>query len=318
MSCVFERVMSNIAFIFPGQGSQRTGMLADLIAKEPVVKETLAEASDITGLDIFQLINKGSEDQLNMTQNTQPVLLASSVALWRLWCDKQLVTPSIMAGHSLGEYSALVCAKALAFEDGLRLVQKRGQYMQEAMSDEKGAMVAVIGLDDESVVDICSKIQNESGKVLAAINYNAPGQVVVAGAKEAVELSLSEFREAGARKVVSLSVSVPSHCLLMKPAADRLSEDLCKTTVRKPKIPVVQNVSAVMESNPDLIVENLTKQLYSPVHWVKSIQLIASKNIEIFYECGPGKVLAGLNKRIVKGSSVVYMEDSTAFEVQSC
>lgn len=306
--------MSDIAFVFPGQGSQKVGMLADLIASEPLVAETFSEASEVLGFDITSIVLEGPEDTLNMTQNTQPVLLAASVALWRLWCERQEPRPSIMAGHSLGEYSALVCAGTLSFSEGLQLVRKRGQYMQEAVPAGTGAMAAVIGLEDATITEVCDKISAESGLVLSAVNFNAPGQVVVAGNREAVDGSLATFKEAGARKVVPLSVSVPSHCALMKPAAERLVEDLSEVSIEVPKIAVVQNVSAEVVSDPALIRENLILQLYSPVRWVESVQAIASTGVEALYECGPGKVLAGLNKRIVKGIPVIAMDCASAFD----
>ena len=306
--------MNDIAFVFPGQGSQKVGMLAELIVNEPLIAETFDEASEVLGFDVKSLVSEGPDEALNLTQNTQPVLLAASVALWRLWCDKKKQTPSIMAGHSLGEYSALVCAGALSFSEGLLLVRKRGQYMQDAVPAGVGAMAAVIGLDYVVISDVCDKVSTQTGLVLSAVNFNAPGQVVVAGNCEAVEASLPYFKEAGARKVVPLPVSVPSHCALMKPAAERLAKDLDGISIEVPKIPVIQNVSASVVSDPALIRKNLVQQLYSPVRWVESIQLAATKDIKVFCECGPGKVLAGLNKRIVKGVSVIAMESASAFE----
>jgi len=309
--------MSNIAFIFPGQGSQKIGMLSELLVKHSVIADTFIEASDITGLDMVHLIIKGPEQDLNLTQNTQPVLLAASVALWRLWQEKRDQLPSVVAGHSLGEYSALVCAGAISFTDGLKLVQKRGIYMQEVVKTGDGAMAAVLGLDDDAVVEVCKKVSNSLKAVLSAVNFNAPGQVVIAGDRKAVEASMANLKKAGARKVVLLPVSVPSHCALMKPAADRLEKDLREISIETPTIAVVQNATASFAHTPVDIFKNLVLQLFTPVRWVESIQTLATQGVEVFYECGPGKVLSGLNKRIAKEVPVVSLENSNIFDLSN-
>ncbi len=305
--------MNNTAFIFPGQGSQKVGMLAKLMAAEPLVINTLTEASDLINLDILSLIKEGPAETLNLTENTQPILLTASVALWRLWQQKGGAIPEIMAGHSLGEYSALVCSEALSFADALHLVKKRGLYMQEAVPENTGAMAAVLGLDDSEIIEICDKVMHTSDATVSAANFNAPGQVVIAGHKQAVNAALPLFKEKGAR-VIPLPVSVPSHCKLMEPAAKQLAEDLQKVSVEPPKIPVIQNVVAEVVSDPEVIRNNLVQQLYKPVLWSASVQKIADRGITKFYECGPGKVLAGLNKRIINQVSVATMESELAFE----
>ena len=306
--------MSEIAFIFPGQGSQKTGMLSELIKSELIVRDTFTEASDLLGFDLPELLQPEFGDKLNLTQNTQPVLLTSSVALWRLWKQRTARRPVVMAGHSLGEYSALVCADALSFENALSLVRKRGQYMQESVPSGTGAMAAVIGLADSEVIRLCEEISRDSGRVLSAANFNAPGQVVIAGHYETVRESVSLFKAAGAGKVVELPVSVPSHCALMKPAAESLRQVLNGISFQSPQIPVIQNITSGIEREPSAIRENLIRQLQGSVRWVESINTVINMGINTFYECGPGKVLAGLNKRIDKNSKVVALDTSEAFE----
>lgn len=300
------------AFIFPGQGSQSVGMLAAAVDAEPVVAATFAEANETLGFDLATMILNGPAEDLGTTCNTQPALLAASIALWRLWQQRGGELPAYVAGHSLGEYSALVAAGVLAFADALRIVRNRGLYMQEAVPAGQGAMAAVLGLEDDKVVALCAEV-GQPREVLSAVNFNAPGQVVIAGTAEAVQRAIPVLTSAGARKVMPLPVSVPSHCALMKPAAERLAQDLAAITFAAPRIPVVQNVSATIVTNPDELRTNLVSQLYQPVRWVESVQLMVANGINQCYECGPGKVLAGLSKRIDRSLAVVALEEMTAF-----
>ena len=300
------------AFIFPGQGSQSVGMLAAVVDAEPVVAATFAEANETLGFDLANMILNGPAEDLNNTCNTQPALLAASTALWRLWQQRGGELPAYVAGHSLGEYSALVAAGVLEFADALRIVRNRGLYMQEAVPAGQGAMAAVLGLEDDKVVAQCAEV-GQPGEVLSAVNFNAPGQVVIAGTAEAVQRAIPVLTSAGARKVMPLPVSVPSHCALMKPAAEKLAQDLAAITFAAPRIPVVQNVSATIVTNPDELRTNLVSQLYQPVRWVESVQLMVANGINQCYECGPGKVLAGLSKRIDRLLAVVALEEMTAF-----
>ena len=300
------------AFIFPGQGSQSVGMLLAAVDAEPVVAATFAEANETLGFDLANMILNGPAEALNTTCNTQPALLVASTALWRLWQQRGGELPAYVAGHSLGEYSALVAAGVLEFADALRIVRNRGLYMQEAVPAGQGAMAAVLGLEDDKVVALCAEI-GQPGEVLSAVNFNAPGQVVIAGTAEAVQRAIPVLTSAGARKVMPLPVSVPSHCALMKPAAEKLAQDLAAITFAAPRIPVVQNVSATIVTNPDELRTNLVSQLYQPVRWVESVQLMVANGINQYYECGPGKVLAGLSKRIDRLLAVVALEEMTAF-----
>ena len=251
---------ANIAFVFPGQGSQSVGMLAELAADYPMMIETFAEASEVLGYDLWRLVQHDDEGQLNQTHITQPALLTASVALWRLWLHQGGITPSILAGHSLGEYSALVCAGALDFVDAVRLVQARGQFMQAAVPPGEGAMAAIIGMDDDAIAFACEA--SAQGQVVAPVNYNSPGQVVIAGSKSAVERAMVACKEAGAKRALPLPVSVPSHCALMLPAADKLRTMLTGIQVRVPTIPVVQNVDAKVADSAESIVNNLVAQLH--------------------------------------------------------
>ncbi|MDP0563454.1 MAG: ACP S-malonyltransferase [Candidatus Endonucleobacter sp. (ex Gigantidas childressi)] len=299
-------MMDIFAFIFPGQGSQQVGMLAEY-CEESIFIDTLGEASEILGIDLPFLFASGPAEKLNRTENTQPVLLAASVALWRVWSARhEWRRPSFMAGHSLGEYSALVCAGAMAFRDALPLVRKRGLYMQEAVSEGEGAMAAILGLVDNDVVSVC--LAAAQGQVVEAVNFNSPGQVVIAGNREAVERAMVQAKDAGAKKVVLLPVSVPSHCGLMKTAADKLKIALESVEIISPVIPVIQNVSAEICSDPEGIRNNLVAQLCSPVRWVETINVLSESGVVSFVECGPGKVLSGLNKRIVRQATVVSLE----------
>ena len=289
---------ANVAFVFPGQGSQSVGMLAELGAQHSVVIDTFAQASAVLGYDLWQLIQHDVDSQINQTHITQPVLLAASVALWRLWLQQGGSTPNILAGHSLGEYSALVCGGALDFADALRLVEARGQFMQAAVPPGEGAMAAIIGMDDEAVVAVCEA--SAQGQVVAPVNYNSPGQVVIAGATLAVGRAMVACKEAGARAAMPLPVSVPSHCELMLPAAEQLRTMLADIEITVPTIPVVQNVDAKVATAAATIVNNLVAQLHQPVLWTQCVESIAASGVDLVVECGPGKVLNGLSKRINK------------------
>jgi [acyl-carrier-protein] S-malonyltransferase len=282
--------------IFPGQGSQSVGMLSDLYAGYPQVDETFSEASDMLGYDLWQLVNEGPVDELNQTDRTQPAMLAAGVAVWRVWLASDGPAPAVMAGHSLGEYTALVCAGAIAFTDAISLVAERGRCMQRAVPEGTGAMAAILGLDDEAVIDVCHTA--EEGSVVTAVNFNSPGQVVIAGNAGAVQRAMQLAKERGAKRAVQLPVSVPSHCDLMKPASEQFAEHLQATTIVKPKIPVLQNVDVTAHDEPDTIRDVLAQQLYSPVQWVRTIEAMRQRGITRLVEAGPGKVLAGLAKRI--------------------
>ncbi|WP_313049247.1 ACP S-malonyltransferase [Atlantibacter subterraneus] len=289
--------MTQFAFVFPGQGSQAVGMLADVAAQYPIVEETFAEASAVLGYDLWALVQQGPAEELNKTWQTQPALLTASVALYRVWQQKGGKAPAMMAGHSLGEYSALVCAGVIAFSDAVRLVELRGKLMQDAVPEGTGAMSAIIGLDDDAIAKACE--ESALGQVVSPVNYNSPGQVVIAGHKEAVERAGAACKAAGAKRALPLPVSVPSHCALMKPAAEKLAVELQNITFNAPAIPVVNNVDVACATDPDEIRNALVRQLYSPVQWTKSVELMASRDITHLYEVGPGKVLTGLTKRIV-------------------
>jgi len=292
-----------LGFVFPGQGSQSLGMLAELADKFPIVQQTFAVASDVLSYDLWQLVQQGPESKLNETQHTQPALLTSSVAIWRVWNENQGDHPTIMAGHSLGEYSALVCAGAMKLEDAITLVAKRGEYMQEAVPAGEGSMAAILGLSDEQVKSACNDAAQ--GEVVAAVNFNAPGQVVIAGSSAAVDRAMELCKESGAKRALKLSVSAPSHCQLMAPAAERLKERLLKTEISTPSIPVINNVDVAMESDADRIRDALVRQLCNPVRWVETIEAMANEGVDRLIECGPGKVLVGLNKRINKEMTVL-------------
>lgn len=302
----------SFAFVFPGQGSQHLGMLAELAAQHAVIQETFAEASEVLGYDLWDLVQNGPEADLNQTDKTQPALLTAGVALWRLWQQQGGEKPAIMAGHSLGEYTALVCAGAISFADGVTLVRKRGEFMQAAVPAGAGAMAAILGLDDEGIKAAC--VSAAEGAVVSPVNFNCPGQVVIAGEKAAVERAIDACKAAGAKRAVPLPVSVPSHCALMKPAADQLAEVLASITVSLPSIPVVQNVAARVPATPEELKQNLLAQLYSPVLWTDCVQAMVAQGVETTLECGPGKVLSGLNKKIHKALVVKAINDPEGFD----
>jgi len=310
MNAATENTDATLAMVFPGQGSQSVGMLSELAANYPLVNETFAQASDVLGYDLWKLTRDGPEDELNRTDRTQPAMLAAGVAVWRVWQQEGGVVPGVMAGHSLGEYSALVCAGAMDFTDAIRLVEQRGQYMQSAVPAGVGAMAAILGLDDATVADVCSRAA--AGEVVSPVNFNSPGQVVIAGNADAVQRAIGLAKEAGAKRALPLAVSVPSHCALMQPAAEQLAERLAQTSISTPSIPVIQNVDAVRHDQPDAIRDNLKKQLYSPVQWVLTVQNMGGQGVTRIIEAGPGKVLAGLCKRIDKSiaGAAVFDPDS--------
>lgn len=297
--------MSKTAFIFPGQGSQTVGMLSDF-ADEPVFSHTFNEASGALGYDLWDLVANGPAEKLNNTAITQPALLTAGVALWRYWEQRGGFRPHYLAGHSLGEYTALTCAGVFSLGDAVRLVAKRGEYMQAAVPQGTGAMAAVLGLEDEQVREACTAAAQ--GDVVEAVNFNAPGQVVIAGEVKAVERAIETCKEAGARRAIALPVSVPSHCALMRPAAEQLAEAITEVNMFQPEVPVINNVDVVATADVDEIRDALVRQLYSPVRWVETIQKLHQEGVTHAYECGPSKVLAGLIKRIEKSIAVLAME----------
>ncbi|TGG95622.1 ACP S-malonyltransferase [Natronospirillum operosum] len=299
------------AFLFPGQGSQAVGMLGDMIANADVVRDTFGEAGEALGYDLLDLVSNGPEDSLNATERTQPAILTASVALWRLWQHKGGPVPDYLAGHSLGEYSALVAAGVLKFADAVRLVEKRGQLMQSAVPAGEGGMAAIIGLTDEQVLEACAAAGTD---VCEAVNFNAPGQVVIAGSKAGVDKGMAAAKELGAKRALPLAVSAPSHCVLMKPAAESLAAELASIDLQPAQIPIVQNVDARAYTEVAILRTNLVEQLYRPVQWVQTVQNLAAEGVGEAFECGPGKVLAGLVKRIERSMTVSPLEQPSAFE----
>ena len=305
-------MQQNLAFVFPGQGSQSVGMLSDLNSVHPVVKQTFDQASESFGRDMWALAQQGPEQELAQTEITQPIMFVAGVAAWRAWCEASELRPSILAGHSLGEYTAYVCAGSISLEQGVALVKRRGELMRDACPAGQGKMAAIIGLDDDSTKTVCADAAQ--GQVVQAVNFNAPGQVVIAGNSEAVDRAIALAKESGARKAMPLAVSVPCHSDLMKPAAQELAQRLRDTNIAAPSIPVVNNIDGKVELDPLKIGEKLMVQLYSPVLWVASVNYMVEQGVESMVECGPGKVLCGMSKRISKSLSVSSLQDSSGFD----
>ncbi len=304
---------NSFAMVFPGQGSQSVGMLAQLAQAFPQVGETFAQASEVLGYDLWQRVQEGPAESLNQTTVTQPAMLAAGVAVWRCWQATSDAVPAAVAGHSLGEYSALVCAGALDFAPAVGLVAARAQAMQSAVPEGSGAMAAILGLDDEQVIDLCARAAGD--EVVSAVNFNSPGQVVIAGDSAAVERAMALAGEAGARRALRLPVSVPSHCALMRPAAEAFATALAATDFRVPQIPVLHNVDVASHDSVEALRAALSAQLYQPVRWVETIRALQARRVERILEMGPGKVLTGLNKRIEK--SIQSLAVQTAEDLQA-
>jgi [acyl-carrier-protein] S-malonyltransferase len=301
-----------LAFVFPGQGSQSIGMLDALANEFTDVEATFQAASEVLGYDLWDIVQNGPVEKLNSTDITQPAMLAAGVAVWRIWQTRGGTQPAVLAGHSLGEYTALVCGGSLTFEDAIKLVAERGRLMQEAVPAGTGAMAAVLGLDDDTVRAVCTEAA--AGEVVEAVNFNSPGQVVVAGQKTAVERTVDLAKAKGAKRALLLPVSVPSHCALMQPAAEQLATVLEGVAIQSPQIPVINNVDVAMPTDPAAIRSALVRQLHSPVRWVETVQKMAADGVDRLIECGPGKVLVGLNKRIERNmaAQAVFDADSLA------
>ncbi|MFP3028957.1 MAG: ACP S-malonyltransferase [Arsenophonus sp.] len=302
--------MYNFAMIFPGQGSQSIGMLANLAKEFEVIEKTFAESSNVLGYDLWDLVQNGSEKELNKTWKTQPALLSASVAIFRVWQKKKGKIPTLMAGHSLGEYSALVCADVIDFKSAVKLVELRGQLMQESVPEGMGAMYAIIGLNNESILASCQ--QATQGQVVSIVNFNSPGQVVIGGEKSAVERAAALCKAAGAKRTLPLTINVPSHCALMKPTAKKLAEALKAVVFNKPNIAIINNVDVKIENSVEGIRHALVRQLYNPVRWVETIEFMAKHGIVQLLEIGPGKILTGLTKRIVSTINSVAINDTAS------
>ena len=302
----------NFAYLFPGQGAQSVGMLTDLAADFPEVKQTFELGSDILQQDLWKLVDSGPENELNRTENTQPVMLCANVAIWRIWVRYFNLPPIVVAGHSFGEYSALVCARAFTFETALPIARYRGQVMQQAVSEGRGAMAAILGLDDESLAEVCK--QSTQGQVVEAVNFNAPEQTVIAGHSEAVARAVEAAKSAGAKRAITLPLSVPAHSTLMQPAAERLRDYLHDIPIQSPQIDVIQNVDVQPYSDVLKIKDALYRQLFNPVRWVETIQYIISLGTSVLIELGPGKVITGLNRRIDRALPCYCVHDSKSLE----
>ena len=286
----------NLAFVFPGQGSQSLGMLAKLADHYPEVQQTFDRASEVLNKDLWRIVSEGPEELLSQTQITQPAMLSAGYAVWRIWCSKSNIRPEWMLGHSLGEYTALVCAEAIDFEDAIRLVAERGRLMQEAVPEGTGAMAAILGLEDHEVVKVC--LDAQESEIVSPANYNAPGQVVIAGHTTAVDRAIILAKQAGAKKSIKLAVSVPSHCQLMEGAAHNFAELLSTVNVQSPQMTLIHNSDVCAHGAPEVIRNVLKEQLYKPVRWSDGIRFVRNQGVTNFVECGPGKVLFSLNKRI--------------------
>ena len=304
----------NIAVVFPGQGSQSVGMLADYTENWSQVVDTFKEASDVLGYDLWDIVSNGPVEKLNQTEITQPAVLAADIAVMRIMAEQCMLKPFVLAGHSLGEYAALVAAGSIEFTDAIKLVAERGRLMQAAVPEGEGAMAAILNLTDEQVVQICETTASNTGLVVEAVNFNSPGQVVIAGNTAAVEAAIELAKEEGAKRALKLPVSVPSHSSLMKPAADQLAETLKSVTIKKPEIQVIHNVDAKSHDDPDAIRDALAKQLYNPVLWVQTAKIIGSAADDAIVECGPGKVLSGLSRRITKDIPTFALDTPTSMQ----
>ena len=300
------------ALVFPGQGSQSVGMM-NAYGDDPVIRATFEEASAALGFDLWDMVANGPAEALNQTVNTQPAMLAAGVAVYHLWLARGGAQPALMAGHSLGEYTAMVCSGAIGFADAIRLVRLRAEAMQSAVPEGVGAMAAILGLDDDGVRAACAEAAQ--GEVLEAVNFNSPGQVVIAGNKAAVERGMALAKEKGAKRALPLPVSVPSHCALMLPAAEKLRAAMTSIEVRVPAIPVLHNADVAAHDSVDAIRDALARQLYSPVRWVESMVALRGAGVELIAECGPGKVLAGLNKRTVDIPTLAITDASSLADV---
>lgn len=305
--------MKTFAMVFPGQGSQAIGMVGELATQYDVVEATFKQASDVLGYDLWALVQHGEAEELNQTWRTQPALLAASVAIYRVWQEKYPeLKPTVMAGHSLGEFSALVCAGVIDFQDAIKLVELRGRLMQKAVPQGSGAMYAIIGLDNQSIIDCCANAAE--GDVVSAVNFNSPGQVVIAGTKSAVGRAAQLCKEAGAKRTLPLAVSVPSHCALMKPAADQLAVALDSISFKEPQVPVINNVDVKQQTRAEDIRNALVHQLYSPVRWSESVEKMVDQGVAVLVEIGPGKVLTGLAKRINKSLEACAVNDVNSLD----
>lgn len=304
--------MPKIGFVFPGQGSQKVGMLSALGQQYPIIQDTFKEASEAISIDLWEVSQTDTAGIIDQTHITQPVLLAASVAIWRLWAEQGGALPDLLAGHSLGEYSALACAQVLSLDDAIRLVHQRGKYMQEAVPAGTGGMAAILGLDDERIAAICTDVAQ--GQIVSAANYNSTGQTVIAGDKAAVDRAMAACKEAGAKRALPLNVSVPSHCELMRPAAEKLGAELDAVEFKSPTVPVIQNTNGRVVKTPEDIKANLLKQLYMPVQWVDTVVCMRDLGIGHIVECGPGKVLGGLIKRISAEAECHSTEDVDNFK----
>ena len=302
----------NLAIVFPGQGSQSVGMMNNIISSDPEIQKKFNTASEILGYNILEVISEGPKEKLNQTEITQPAILLTSYALWLLWKKKSKLTPAVLAGHSLGEYTALLCAGVISFEEAVSLVSERGKSMQRSASSDAGAMAAILGLNDNVLEKIC--VDTSKDEIVSVANYNSPGQIVISGHKNAVEVVINTAKEAGAKKAILLPVSVPSHCMLMKKAADEFSQLLNNITFKDPEIPILQNVDAKIKIRADEIKPTLVEQLYKPVRWVDSIKEINSLGVTKIIECGPGKVLCGLIKRIEDSFELFSIYDQASLE----
>jgi len=302
------------ACVFPGQGSQSIGMMAELAEAYPVVTELFAKASEVLGYDLWKIVQEGPAEELNKTEVTQPAMLTAGVAVYEILKSKISVEPALYAGHSLGEYTALVCTGSLKFEDAVKLVSQRGKLMQEAVPEGVGAMAAILGLEDAVILDLCETASDDNYSV-QAVNFNSPGQVVIAGNKQAVEITMAMAKEAGAKRALKLPVSVPSHSNLMEGAAKKLAEFIkAEIKVTKPTVPVLQNVVAKAYTRPSDITKALVKQLHNPVLWVDTVNNLIAEGVEVTIECGPGKVLVGLNKRINKEAAHYTINDVASLD----